>query len=328
MPAPAHAPRPALLQRLRLARRLLPLLACAALIAGCATPGAPAGLRAEHADDRPRIAVVSAFAPELALLLAQLQQPVRRSIGGVEFSSGTLAGQPVLLFLSGISMTNAAMNTQRALDHFRISHIVFSGIAGGVDPGLNIGDVVVPGQWAQYLETLMARETAPGEYAAPAWMRAELPDLPAFAMMQPRLVEVRRPGQPGVTQQLWFAADPAMLAVARSLQGLALEQCRASQCLTQRPRLVVGGNGVSGPAFVDNKAFREYAFKAFGAQLLDMESAASAMVAHSNGVPFIALRSLSDLAGGGAGENEIGTFMNLAADNAARVLLAFLAAWK
>jgi adenosylhomocysteine nucleosidase len=59
-----------------------------------------------------------------------------------------------------------------------------------------------------------------------------------------------------------------------------------------------------------------------------MESAATALVAYSNGVPFIAFRSLSDLAGGGGGENEVGTFMKIAADNAAKVLLAFLAAWK
>jgi adenosylhomocysteine nucleosidase len=90
----------------------------------------------------------------------------------------------------------------------------------------------------------------------------------------------------------------------------------------------VGGQGVSGQAFVDNAAFREYTFKTFDASLLDMETAAVAHVAYSNGVPFIAFRSLSDLAGGGEGENQIKTFFKLAADNSARVLLAFFAAWK
>jgi adenosylhomocysteine nucleosidase len=52
------------------------------------------------------------------------------------------------------------------------------------------------------------------------------------------------------------------------------------------------------------------------------------MVAYSNGVPFIAFRSLSDLAGGDDAENAMDTFMRIAADNSARVLLAFLAAWK
>ena len=59
-----------------------------------------------------------------------------------------------------------------------------------------------------------------------------------------------------------------------------------------------------------------------------METAAVGMVAYSNGVPWIAFRSLSDLAGGGEAENEMHTFMSIAADNSARVLLAFLAAWK
>ena len=60
---------------------------------------------------------------------------------------------------------------------------------------------------------------------------------------------------------------------------------------------------------------------------LDMETAAVGMVAYSNSVPWIAFRSLSDLAGGGDGANEMNTFFSIAADNSARVLLTFLAAW-
>ena len=60
---------------------------------------------------------------------------------------------------------------------------------------------------------------------------------------------------------------------------------------------------------------------------LDMETAAVGMVAYSNSVPWIAFRSLSDLAGGGDGANEMNTFFSIAADNSARVLLAFLVAW-
>jgi adenosylhomocysteine nucleosidase len=57
-----------------------------------------------------------------------------------------------------------------------------------------------------------------------------------------------------------------------------------------------------------------------------MESAAVAHVAYANKVPFIAFRSLSDLAGGGEGENEMGTFMGLASANSAAVVTAFIAA--
>ena len=56
----------------------------------------------------------------------------------------------------------------------------------------------------------------------------------------------------------------------------------------------------------------------------DMESAAAARVAYANDKPFIVFRSLSDLAGGGDGENEIGTFLQLASDTSAAVVRAFL----
>ncbi len=293
-------------------------------LGGCA---AVPGAQAVRLDETPRIAVISAFQPELTLLLRKLQMPRQYSVNGVAFSAGTLEGRPVVVFLSGVSMTNAAMNTQLVLDRFHVSHIVISGIAGGVNPALHIGDVSVPTQWGQYLEGLMARETAPEKFTAPPWMKDAT--LPAFGMLHPRPVEVRSAAHPKPVRQFWFAADPKMLDVARGLRNVGLASCNASgKCLGTKPELVVGGNGVSGPAFMDNAAFRQYTFKTFQANVLDMETAATAVVAYSNGVPYIAFRSLSDLAGGGDGENEMGTFMSIAADNSAKVLLAFLAAWK
>ena len=272
------------------------------------------------------MAVMSAFQPELTLLLQRLQSPKKHSVGGVEFTTGTLEGKPVVLFLSGISMTNATMNTQRVLDRFNVTHIVFSGIAGGVNPQLSIGDVTVPVQWGQYLEVLMARETAPGKYAPPPWMKDTT--MPAFGMMHPRPVETRTAERPAIALKFWFETDPKLLEVARGIGNVDLAACNAGRCMSHKPQLVAGGNGVSGQAFMDNAAFREYTFKTFQANVLDMESAAVGMVAYGNGVPYIAFRSLSDLAGGGEGENEMGTFMGIAADNSAKVLLAFLAAWK
>jgi adenosylhomocysteine nucleosidase len=278
-------------------------------------------------DKTPRIAVMSAFQPEMGLLLGQLKQPKTFTVGGVDFTTGVLQGKPVVLFLSGISMTNAAMNTQRVLDRFHISRIVFSGIAGGVNPALHIGDVTVAERWGQYLDGVMARETGSGKYTPPSWMD----DItrPNFGMLYPRPVEARSPSHPAIAKKFWFDADPAMLAVARRIRNVQLDACDSRRkCLDRQPELIVGGNGVSGPVFADNAALRQYVFKTFQANVLDMESAAAAMVAYSNGVPFIAFRSLSDLAGGGQGANEMDTFMHIAADNSAKVLLAFLAAWK
>ena len=312
--------------RPRLWRAALPAL-CALWLGACATQVPPPV--AGRLDDAPRIAVVSAFEPELVLLRQQVQQPRRYSVQGVEFTTGMLAGKPVVLFLSGISMVNAAMNTQRALDVFNVSHVVFSGIAGGVNPDLHIGDVSVPAQWGQYLEVLAARETSPGRFSPPGRM-GELP-FPPFGMFYPRPVDVRTAAEPRTRKQFWFPVDAGMLAAARRLQadGVALASCDPSgRCLRKPPQLTVGGNGVSGASFMDNAALRQYTFATFGANVIDMESAATAQVAASNGVPFIVFRSLSDLAGGGEGENEMTLFLSLAANNSARVLVAFLASWK
>ncbi|MFC3676083.1 5'-methylthioadenosine/S-adenosylhomocysteine nucleosidase [Ferrovibrio xuzhouensis] len=283
-----------------------------------------AATAADRLDPAPRIAVMSAFAPEWQVLKAATSDRKSHSVNGIDFVTGRLAGRNVVLFLSGISMVNATMSTQVALDRFDVTGIVFSGIAGGVDPALHVGDVVAASHWSQYLEATFGRDLGNGHYELPPWRQTTMPN---YGMIFPAPVEVRRAGA-APDHKLWFDTDPGMLAAAGKIGDVGLRDCvKPGQCLDHKPRLLVGGNGVSGQAFVDNAAFREYVFATFKAQVLDMESAAVAMVSYANGVPFIAFRSLSDLAGGGPDANEMGTFMGLASENSARVVERFLQAW-
>lgn len=284
----------------------------------------PLRVAAQPLDATPRIAVVSAFAPELKAILQRTEVERTESVNGVAFSLGRLSGKPVVVFASGVSMVNAAMTTQLALDRFNLTALVVTGIAGGVNPDLRIGDVTVPARWGQYLEAVLARETGAG-FTLPSWTGKPFAN---HGMIFPQEVTVRRAGEPGGAKRFWFEADPALLAVAEKVAAsLRLGHCAAAdRCLDRQPRIVVGGNGVSGQAFVDNAAFREYVFRTFQANVLDMETAAVATVAFANDKSFIAFRSLSDLAGGGEGENEIATFMDLASENSAAVLAGFLAA--
>ena len=295
--------------------RLLLIFACA-LIAGPA-------LAQTRLDETPRTAIISAFGPELTALEAATTGKRTVTADGTAFTTGVLDGKPVVLFLSGQSMVNAAMTAQLALDRFNVSRIVFSGIAGGVDPGLDVGDVVVADRWSQYLESAVGRQVAPGRYEAPAG-ESMGDNLAPFGMMFPRPVQVSP--TPGVVERKpWFDTDPAMMATARAVSGsVALKRCVAELCLKQNPRVVVGGNGVSGQAFVDNAELRAWTFATFHAQVLDMESAAVAQVAYVNRTPFIAFRSLSDLAGGDPGDNQARVFFQLASDNAALVVRAFV----
>ena len=302
-------------------RTLIAGLAAVLLLAAASATEAEA-----HAirDETPRIAVVSAFAPEMAILEDAFEGAAVHSENGVRFTTGTLEGREVVLFLSGISVVNAAMMVQLALDRFAIERILFSGIAGGVDPGLNIGDVVIADRWGQYLEMLFAREVEGG------WATMPFFDYPYanFDMMFPRAVTVLRAGAAEPETRFWFPVDETLLAGAnRAAADVTLARCAADDnCLREAPGIVVGGPGVSGGTFVDNAAFRRWAFETFGARVLDMESAAVAHVAYANDVPFIAVRSLADLAGGGEGANQMAVFLSLAAGNAATVVRALLRA--
>ena len=289
------------------------VLICA-VVAGAQTTAAP-----------PRVAVISAFEKELTTLLGATDVTERRVINGRTHYFGTLAGQRVVLLLSGMSIVNATMVTQSLIDRIPVSAIVFSGIAGGVNPSLHVGDVTVPAEWGNYQEQVFARQTGAG------WDSSQTAGaFTNFGMMFPRgMLTVDPNGTPDhYERRFWFTADSAAVARARTIAGqVKLERCtKAGACLEHDPRIVVGGRGVSGPTFVDNAAYREYAWNTFHADALDMETAAVAVVAHTNRVPFIAFRSLSDLAGGGPGSNEARTFGQLAADNSAAVVIAYLRA--
>jgi adenosylhomocysteine nucleosidase len=274
-------------------------------------------------DDQPRIAVISAFEPEYDALSHSVSSPRSYHINGMQIVTGTMEGKRVVLMMSGISMVNAAMNTQLLLDRFQVSRIVFSGIAGGIDPLLKVGDVVVPDQWAEYLESVFARKD--GDGFKPENFYSET--LPNYGMIHPNGVRVGN-AHAATAYRRWFKADAAMVALASVVaKTISLRRCtNNAKCLDHQPRVLVGGGGVSGPAFMDNADYRRYLFDTFHANVLDMESAAVGHVAFANEIPFIVFRSLSDLAGGGDGANQMGTFMGLASANSATIVRAFVKA--
>ena len=287
---------------------------------------------AQKLDETPRTVVMTAFYPEWHSLVPLIKEAREHTINGSTFLTGTLEGKPVVLMQSGVSVVNAAMNTQLVLDRFTVKRIVFSGIAGGVDPALSIGDVVVPENWGQYLEGSFARKTKKG------WMPPDEghPEAPAnwnFIFPRGTLITSKTAKMQRVYR---IPVDAQLLALARKVvAGIALERCvppsdkmraESALCLPRTPKVVVGGTGVTAGIYADNAAFRIYLQRAWAARVLDMESGPVMQVAMSNAVPAIVFRSLSDLAGGDQHKNMEYTFEHLASANSAHVVRAFVAA--
>lgn len=293
----------------------VPVLA-ALLLAGAARAQNPAP------DRRPECVLVeSAFGPELeaveAMMVPDAARLERTVVNGVEFKTAQVDGRRFVFFLTGMSLVNAAMNTQLAMDHFHVTAVFFTGIAGGIDPDLHPGDVVVPTRWHYHSEAFYLNETAPGQFTMPGFFKQKYLD---FGMIFPEDVTVRRDGMNQWEQVPEFRADDKLLAAAqRATNALDLPKLGDRAC-----KVVYGGDGVSGSVFCDNAEYRRWIFRVWKAQCVDMESAAVAQVCWQNKVPCLLVRGLSDLAGGQASTNDMEQNLKAAADNSARVLVRIL----
>ena len=310
------------------------LLPLALVVVSCAqAPDAPSKSVEPSAvmaplDPTPRLAILAAYQPEIEALLPSLAEITEYQVNGVEFYTGKMEGVDVVVFLTGISLVNAAMNTQLVIDHFEIEAILVSGVAGGVDPSLSFADVTVPAKWGQYNEMVFMREASPGEFVPHPGLG---PEFEPYGFMGPRGMHVATKDDPSpTTRKFWYEADPQLMAAAEvAAETVEFKQCiDAETCLPRTPIVVLGGNGVTGSIFQDNADFREYLFETFEAQVVEMETSAIATVAYANSIPYIGFRSLSDLAGGGGGVNEYPIFEVLAAENAAAFLREFLIAYR
>ncbi len=90
-----------------------------------------------------KVGIIGAMDQEVALLRAQMSDVETLSLAGCEFYSGTLAGQSVVLTRSGIGKVAASIATTLLLERFTPDCVLNTGSAGGFDPALHIGDVVI-----------------------------------------------------------------------------------------------------------------------------------------------------------------------------------------
>ena len=97
-----------------------------------------------------RIAIVSAMHPELAAVLAWLPQKQKQTVAGREFVLGRWHGHDVVAVLSRIGKVAAATTATVLIERFEVRQVLFTGVAGGVAPLAQVGDVVVASEFMQH----------------------------------------------------------------------------------------------------------------------------------------------------------------------------------
>ena len=87
------------------------------------------------------LGVISALPEELAHLSDRSAETLE--IGGLAFWRGEIGGREAVFVESGAGKVNAGVATALLLDRFECRALLLCGVAGGLDPALGVGDVVV-----------------------------------------------------------------------------------------------------------------------------------------------------------------------------------------
>jgi adenosylhomocysteine nucleosidase len=89
------------------------------------------------------LAIVSAMHEEIALVVESLRGSKVRELGQRRFHLGTFQGVETVAVFCRYGKVAAAATVAQLIAAYPVSEIVFTGVAGGTQPGLAIGDVVV-----------------------------------------------------------------------------------------------------------------------------------------------------------------------------------------
>jgi adenosylhomocysteine nucleosidase len=90
-----------------------------------------------------KIAIIGAMEEEVTLLRDHIEGKSQETIAACEFTFGKMDGADVILLKSGIGKVNAAMSTSILLEKYNPDLIINTGSAGGFNPNLNVGDIVI-----------------------------------------------------------------------------------------------------------------------------------------------------------------------------------------
>ncbi len=226
------------------------------------------------------IGIIGAMDSEIEKLASLMEGKKDERSGGLLFLSGTLSGQNVTVVKCGVGKVNAARCTQALADRFQPEFIINTGIAGALAPELSVGDVVIGTGLIQH------------DF-----------DASAFGYAKGYLCTGKYPEKPTV-----FDSDKELVA--------AFEQAAAKLVPTHR---VHKGLIATGDLFVSDPLKKRELRECFGAVAAEMEGAAIAQTAYANGIPFVAVRAISDLADGTTASS-FDAFEREAADLSATIL--------
>jgi len=200
------------------------------------------------------LGVIGAMSEEVQLLLNELTDVKDAIHAEITVTQGNYKGVNIALAQSGIGKVNATICTQMMIDLYHPLKLVFSGVAGGLLPNMQAGDMIVASHVVQYDMDLTAFGRRHGETPG-----------------RDRLIEC----DPDLVGKATMAFDSAFDGV------------------DDGPNLMLG-TVASGDQFVQDTDMLRWLQREFAALATEMEGAAFGYTCALNNLPFVVIRALSD----------------------------------
>ena len=226
--------------------------------------------------------ILGAMQSEVAQLIDAMTDVTTATHAGQTYYEGNLGNRRVVLVQCGVGKVAAAIGAQVLCDLYGVTALINTGVAGGLHPDLEVGDIVLGDAAVQHDFNVTALGYAQGYMCCGGDNQA-----------------------PTV-----FTADRALIERFRAAAAPFLGEAK-----------IIEGTIATGDLFVDSTDIKRKLIAQFNAAAAEMEGAAIAQVAAANGVPFLIIRAISDLAEKQANIS-YETFEALAADRSARIMLA------
>lgn len=209
-----------------------------------------------------KIGIICAMKEEFELIKRNIENQTTVNKTHLEFIEGQLCGKEVVGVICGIGKVNASICTQILISEFKCTHILNTGVAGGIKPGVKFKDIVLA-------EDLIQHDV----------------DVTKFGH---KLGEIPYIGTHS------FKCDENLLNIAKSV---CEEMVKENPSFN-----IHVGRIVTGDQFIADNSMSDRLYKTFDALACEMESGSIAQACYLNEVPFLIIRAISDNGGDIAGD--------------------------
>ncbi len=96
------------------------------------------------------IGIVAATKAEISPFIATMRDIKTETHAMLKFHKGNYAGIDVIALFCGVCRVNAAIAAQILIDRYQVEQIIVIGVAGAINPDLQIGDTVISSQVAYH----------------------------------------------------------------------------------------------------------------------------------------------------------------------------------